>query len=116
MDVDTQDAPPDYESNDVRLKQSDKVWFADGNLVLSGASHKPNELVLFRVHKSVLAKYSRVFEDMLSLSDDAASEDASERYDGVPLVAMTDTSDELRTMLEMLYDPLCALFDFSPRC
>ncbi len=36
----------------------DEVWYADGNIVLATEKH------LYRVHKSILAKYSTVFADM----------------------------------------------------
>lgn len=62
------------------------------------------KLTLYRVHKSVLAKHSCTFEDMLSLSDDA--EPTGETYEGLPLVAMPDDHQKLRVLLEFMYDPL----------
>ena len=37
------------------------LWLSDGNVVLSTNSH------LFRVHKSMLAKYSSFFRDILEI-------------------------------------------------
>lgn len=81
------------------------LWFKDGSIVLATDSH------LYRVHKSVLAKYSSVFEDMFEFpaggrggAGDAAYADESE-WDGLPLVKMVGDSDEsVYHLLMTLYD------------
>ncbi|TFK47456.1 hypothetical protein OE88DRAFT_1811253 [Heliocybe sulcata] len=56
--------------------------------------------ILFRVHRSVLAKLSSVFADMFSLpSNDAANE----MYDGAFLVDMPDPADALESLLRVIY-------------
>ncbi|TFY59748.1 hypothetical protein EVG20_g7671 [Dentipellis fragilis] len=67
--------------------------------------------VVFRVHKSILARSSSVFDDMFSLS----AGEAMELYDGVPLVRMPDTGEDLESFLQYLYcDPLLSLKPYDP--
>ena len=74
------------------------LYLADGNIALV-APRSANEFVVFRVHRSILAKVSIVFEDMFSIPNGHLVEE----YDGVPLVYMTDSADELENLLKMMY-------------
>lgn len=49
------------------------LWFADGNIILSASTtgDLPASAVLFRVHKSILARHSQIFEDMLGISEES---------------------------------------------
>lgn len=74
---------------------------------------KPQEVVLFRVHKSILSKHSQVFADMFSLPDvpslsESGDENltANETYSNVPVVNLSDTAEQVRDVLSILYDPL----------
>ena len=40
------------------------LYFSDGSVILSAEDADQNQILYFRVHKSVLAKNSLVFEDI----------------------------------------------------
>ena len=86
------------------------LYFADGNIALF-AQRAPGEYSVFRVHRSMLAKLSPIFETMFGLP----TNHAEEKFDGVPLVCMPDGADELESLLMVLYHEMCAtvypLFD-----
>ena len=84
-------------------KRNEDLYFPDGSVVLS-AKDADDDLVYFRVHKSVLAKNSLVFEDMLTMPT-PANQDS---YDGLPLVHLHDNAKDLKEFLAMLYDPWSA--------
>ncbi|KLO07735.1 hypothetical protein SCHPADRAFT_945027 [Schizopora paradoxa] len=96
MDVETPAKP----------KQHEKLWFDDGNVVLSTDVH------LYNVHRSILAKNSTAFKDMLELPDVgnlsiALSGDISkgDGWEGKPLIRMVGDSDEdVYHLLMVLYD------------
>ncbi|KAH8111680.1 hypothetical protein DFH11DRAFT_1512673 [Phellopilus nigrolimitatus] len=98
------------------------LYFADGNIVLSAqttarktteilsdesqaASEPPASVptpetartVLFRVHKSICALHSEVFEGMFQGSS------ALETFEGVPIVEMADSAEEVEAMVEAMY-------------
>lgn len=94
------------------------MWMDDGNVVL-GAVHEllVDDSVegtattatmttrLFRCHKSVLAKHSSVFRDMFALAQVVATEN----YEGVPLVSLPDRAEDVKALLQVLYDPMYVL-------
>jgi hypothetical protein len=90
----------------------------DGNIVL--AAKDTDGTVYFRLHRSILIRHSPVFKDMFSMptpSEDSADEGGgiADQYDGVPLVEMAgDSSDALRSLIALLYDPACVLSDSYP--
>jgi hypothetical protein len=67
---------------------------SDANLII-----RSSDLVDFRVHKSVLAIVSSVFQDMLSFSQPPDSESV----DGLPLVQLTENSELLNSLISLLY-------------
>lgn len=69
------------------------LWFDDGNVILTASG------VGFRVHRGVLSAVSALFRDMFSMRP-VADED---KVDGCPLIAMHDSSQELRHLLQLLY-------------
>lgn len=96
-----------------------KLYFNDGNICLSAVSHAsaasqsdssaeilaaPDHSlaagVFFRVHQSVLSIHSPIFCDMLGLP---STDDTNEKYDGVPLVHMPDSAEDLGSLLTALY-------------
>jgi len=87
-------------------QQDEDFSFSDGSIVLS-AKNADENLVYFRVHKSVLAKNSPVFEDMLTMPT-PANQDS---YDGLPLVHLHDDAKHLKEVLTIFYDPCALLVD-----
>ena len=73
------------------------LYFSDGNFVLTTIG-STGEHVLFWVHQSILVKNSPVFKHMLS-----SLGDANETYDGVPLVRLSDSREDLESLLGILY-------------
>ncbi|EKM61664.1 uncharacterized protein PHACADRAFT_248407 [Phanerochaete carnosa HHB-10118-sp] len=76
------------------------LYFEDGNVVLSAVA-ADGQRRYFRVHRSILCRYSPVLEEMFQIppADD-------ECYDGVLHVEMPDSAEELGSLLGVLYDPL----------
>ena len=79
-----------------------KFYFKDGDLVIKSAPNADEKPTVFRVNKSVLAFNSTVFAGMLTLP---GGSEVHETYDGVPVVAVTDTAEELAALMTALYDP-----------
>jgi len=77
------------------IRPDDEIWYDDGNIVLV-----VQERVAFRVHRGVLAENSHVFHDMFSIPQPLQD---SELFDGCPLVHLSDTADDVRQLLRMLY-------------
>ena len=69
------------------------LWFDDGNIILRA------EIVLFRVHRSMLSRHSKVFEDLFSVAH--SSED--EQLDGVPVITVQDCPLDLGDFLDVIY-------------
>jgi hypothetical protein len=81
--------------------RDEDLYFEDGNVIISTSSGG-DDLIYFRVHKSVLSKQSVVFRDMFSLP---SVSDVDTMYDGVPLVRVHDDAKELKQFLQGIYDP-----------
>jgi len=73
--------------------------------------------ILFKVHKSILARSSQMFADMFALPElrgDIIPESVvakvfvgdEETYDELPLITMTDSSKDVESLLMTIYDPL----------
>ncbi|KLO07214.1 hypothetical protein SCHPADRAFT_881953 [Schizopora paradoxa] len=74
----------------------DKLWFDDGSIVLATDVH------LYRVHKGMLAKYSKVLSDIFEIPTGGAK---AERWEDIPMVRMVgDKDDEVSVLLKSLYD------------
>ena len=109
-------------------RKEPKFWFFDGNVILSVSdsaatrglcethiitlsSDRINSTtsVLFRVHKGVLARSSVVFRNMLdpdNISESSViSMNEEDLFEGLPLVRMQDSREEVQALLEALYDP-----------
>jgi len=89
-------------------KPHDVLWLFDGNVVLA------TNTWLFKVHKGVLALQSSVFKDMFELAmadgaqgrqGDAGMEEASELYEGLPLVKLVgDKGEDVVHLLRAAYE------------
>ncbi|KAI5117805.1 hypothetical protein M0805_004565 [Coniferiporia weirii] len=90
-------------------------YFTDGDIILSAplmvadastlrrGADISDVTVLFKIHKFQLAANSDVFSSMLELP--TSPNNVNETYDGVPLVAMSDSAEEVEDLLRMLYKP-----------
>lgn len=87
------------------------LWFSDGSVVLKTDSY------LFRVHKTILARESMVFNDMFAFPVNGPGDDPEERedkdkvaeyeeYEGFPIVPLIE-DDEIAVihLLKMIYKP-----------
>lgn len=85
----------------------ERHYISDGNVVLSAVSQDKTRAVVFRVHKSLLTEQSEVFESMFAVPQgDGESDGHVESYEGLPLVRMPDTAEEVGELLNALRDPL----------
>lgn len=67
----------------------------DGSIVLQA------ERTQFKVHRSVLARVSTVFSDVLSIPQPLEDK---ESIDGCPLLHLQDAAQDVHHMLSILYD------------
>ena len=78
--------------------RSAKFWFDDGSVVLQV------ENTQFRVHRSILASHSTVFEDLFQVPQPES--DKSDWVDGCPIVSMSgDTTKDWEHILSFIYNP-----------
>ncbi|VDC03441.1 unnamed protein product [Peniophora sp. CBMAI 1063] len=75
-----------------QFEQHDRLWFADGNVILRC------EQTDFRVHRSLLATHSEVFRDMFTVGTPM-----NQAYDDVPVVHLADDLKSLTTLLLFIY-------------
>ncbi|KAJ7777517.1 hypothetical protein DFH07DRAFT_911447 [Mycena maculata] len=94
-DSDSDGPPTKRQRTEPEPTRSD-IWHADGSVVLEA------DATQFRVHWSVLALHSSLFRD---LRDRPQSPDHP-RIEGCPVVQLSDTSRDLKHLLDALYDPL----------
>lgn len=78
------------------------VWMDDGNIIISAGD---DPVYHFKCHKSVLCKNSEVFSEMFGLQL------SGDQREGLPVVPLPDPVNDVRALLDMLYDPMCANFD-----
>ncbi|TDL13444.1 hypothetical protein BD410DRAFT_903300 [Rickenella mellea] len=103
-------------SNSITTRH-ETLYLPAGDLVLSALSDlKDRGLVLFRVHKFMMAHHSSIFRDMFALP--IPVEDFNESYDGASMVHIPDSAEDLEGLLRVLYDPTrlphkCQEFDFA---
>ena len=83
-----------------RMIEDHSVWMDDGNVVISAGD---NPTRLFKCHRSVLCKHSIVFREILALPP--AHESAEDQYQGLPRVHLTDKPEDVRALLNLLYNP-----------
>lgn len=73
----------------------------DGNVVISASHPSGEKTYFFKCHKSTLSKQSSVFSDMFTFPPS----EEQEKFDGVPLVHLHDSSEDVESLLKYLYDP-----------
>jgi len=83
------------------------LYFNDANIALL-APQSPNHYLAFRVHRSMLSRISPVFESLFSIS----AVDEMEKYEGTPVVYMTDRAEALERLLQLVYHDVYV----CPRC
>ena len=81
-------------SGDPRTRS--EYWFDDGNIILQADN------ILFRVHQSMLSRYSPIFKDTFAIPQPPFQE--NEHLDGCPVIALSDTADDLTNIISLLYD------------
>ena len=72
----------------------EQLYFEDGSVVLISGTLR------LKLHRTILAKYSGVFRDMLQV----ASTSAGETLEGCPIVHVTDDPQHLILFFNMIYD------------
>ncbi|KAI0668011.1 hypothetical protein C8Q78DRAFT_980914 [Trametes maxima] len=88
----------------VTMKQDEDFWFDDGSIVIVA------EDTGFRVHRSLLARVSSVFEDTFSIPQppDARA------YQGVPVLELQDGAHDMKCLLYAIYDGRRYLANMDP--
>lgn len=79
-----------------------KFYLQDGDLAICSSSSQEGPVTIFRIHKPVMLYNSPVFRSMFDLP---VAPEGQEKHDGVPIVRVTDSAEELRALLNALYDP-----------
>ncbi|KZP11116.1 hypothetical protein FIBSPDRAFT_1050937 [Athelia psychrophila] len=85
---------PDHSSAVVEVARSD-IWYDDGNVILQAQGTQ------FRVHKSLLAQSSSVFNDMFSFPQPPATD--AGLVEGCPVVHLSDSAAEVRYILQAIF-------------
>lgn len=101
MSCDTSDVLPKMD------ERHPSLYFDDGDVVLSApiSTHMDGgriDVQYFRIHKFTMRHHSAIFRDMFALPTPASQQS----YDGIPLIAMTDSAEDLAVLLKLLYYPL----------
>ncbi|KAA1468961.1 hypothetical protein DENSPDRAFT_834469 [Dentipellis sp. KUC8613] len=81
------------------IKRHPDFWFDDGSIILLARSTDA-----FRVHRTVLARSSEIFRDMLLVGDPGAG--TEEMIEGCPVVRLPDDVTDICRLLKAIYDPL----------
>ena len=90
----TQDEPSKRQRtcSQVDVKSRSSYWFDDGNIILQA------EDTLFRVHRSVLSRHSKVFQDMFSIPQPTG------QHEDCPVIQVSDEAVDMSIILSILYD------------
>lgn len=91
------DASPNATLYDKSRAVEAGVWFDDGNVIIVAQSTP------FKVHRSLLSQRSSVFNDMFSIPQPPTLQ-GDEGMDGIPIVHVSDTWEEIAYILSALYD------------
>lgn len=86
-------APMDWPERAPEIVPHKRIYFPDGDVVLqSTAIPAAGDSVVFRIHVSILDSHSREFASKLRRTPGTSVYD---EYDGVPLITLPDTPEEL---------------------
>ncbi|KAI0345786.1 hypothetical protein BDW22DRAFT_1426440 [Trametopsis cervina] len=90
---------------EVNYIRDQDIWLSDGNIVIIVEDPDDPFMRTFalKCHRSVLARHSQVFNTLFTLPQ---SPEAEEEYDGAPVVRLSDPYKDLKSLIQMLYDPL----------
>lgn len=88
----------------MELRRHPKLYYSDGDVVLSVTLSSTPSRQLFRVHKAFLSHHSPIFRDMFHLGSMAPIQD---NYDNVPLIVMPDDDKamDMAALLDIIYNP-----------
>ncbi|KAI0057275.1 hypothetical protein BV25DRAFT_1902750 [Artomyces pyxidatus] len=101
MEVDV----PQGTVEEFRIVESDALWLQDGNLIIRTTSTStPPTRTLYKVHKYTLALHCEVFSSLWN-GPQTAFEVASEKYNGLPIMDLTDEEEDDWNFLKALYLP-----------
>ncbi|TDL27773.1 hypothetical protein BD410DRAFT_739026 [Rickenella mellea] len=89
------------------------LYHNDGDLVVS-APNGVGGSTFYRIHRFMLSIHSYVFRDMFTLPP--AADGSIETYDGVPIVHLPDSAEDMDGLLNVLYDPSRILFNKYDPC
>ncbi|KZV76846.1 hypothetical protein PENSPDRAFT_747402 [Peniophora sp. CONT] len=85
--------------------KSEFVYLNDGNIILHANATEPGAATLFRVHKSILALHSATFRALFGDDSAMVLDNASEQFEGLPLMETHDDAKDLEDFLRALYYP-----------
>ncbi|KAI0648600.1 hypothetical protein C8Q79DRAFT_903734 [Trametes meyenii] len=92
------------EETPVTMKQDADFWFEDGSVVIVA------EDTGFRVHRSLLARVSSVFQDTFSIPQPPDAH----AHQGVPALELQDSAHDMKCLLYAIYDGRKYLGDMEP--
>ena len=90
--------------DEIQTYESPDLWFEDGNIVIRTVLSDDRAYIAYKVHKSILISHSNAFRDMFD-GPQTAFDIASDRYDGLPVIQLTDSPSEVNDFLKALYFP-----------
>lgn len=76
------------------ITRSEDIWFSDGNIILEAEGQQ------FRVHQSILARHSTVFQGMFDVPQPLAEP----TVEGCSIVHVSDQAKDWEHVLNALYD------------
>jgi hypothetical protein len=76
------------------------LWYEDGSIVLVAREGDDEAARGYRVHRSLLAKHSTIFADMLS----CPQPEDNEQHEGCPVVRLADPANHVGHLLCAVYD------------
>ncbi|THH16557.1 hypothetical protein EW146_g4103 [Bondarzewia mesenterica] len=83
--------------------RSDSLWLDDGNIIVRTTS--AHAYFLYKVHKSILSLHSPVFRGLFDLPQDAFHS-ASEHFEGIPIMDLSDDPVDVDGFFNALYLPM----------
>lgn len=85
------------------LTHDEELWFSDGNVILVAQGRA------FKVYQGLLSRDSEVFRGLFVVPQPSSAE----AVDGCPIVYLTDSSEQLRHLLRVVFDGKRYDFDYA---